>query len=648
MSASVIVLLVVGLVLLLVVAVLVAALVATVVVRRAQRPAEHSGDPGAGHRGEGVGAAGAGGIGARGGGVAVGTSVTGTGAALAGPSGSSAAPVGPAFTAASPAGTPGAPAADPGVARTLDLLDAQHPRHEGALAAPRVPAEGPSSRVEHSGAEAAAARAEAASAGAEAASARAEARRLLDDARRAADGITERARAHAQAEVADALVAARRSGEREAEVLTESARRVGAEVDRREARLAEREERLDAEQHRLEQRDRDLAAREAALAARDAEVAALEDARQDELARVAGLTADAAKAELIHTIETQAKREAALRVRDIEAEARETGEARARGIVVDAIQRVASEQTAESVVTVLHLPADEMKGRIIGREGRNIRTFESVTGVNLIIDDTPEAVLLSCFDPVRREIGRLTLEKLVLDGRIHPHRIEEVYEQSRAQVEQLCVRAGEDALVEVGITDVHPELVALLGRLRYRTSYGQNVLKHLVETAHIAGMMASELGIDPTVLKRGAFLHDIGKALTHEVEGSHALIGADLARRYGEDEQVVHAIEAHHNEVQPQTVEAVLTQAADACSGGRPGARRESLETYVKRLERIEEIAATRPGVEKVFAMQAGREVRVMVSPDDVDDLGAQVLARDVAKQIEDELTYPGQIRVTV
>jgi ribonuclease Y len=652
-SASVIVLLVVGLVLLLVVAVLVAALVATVVVRRAQRPAEHSGDPGAGHRGEGAGAAGAGGVGAggtgaRGGGVAVGTSVTGTGAALAGPSGSSAAPVGPAFTATSPTGTPGAPAADPGVARTLDLLDAQHPRHEGALAAPRVPAEGPSSRVEHSGAEAAAARAEAASAGAEAAAARAEAQRLLDDARRAADGITERARAHAQAEVADALVAARRSGEREAEVLTESARRVGAEVDRREARLAEREERLDAEQHRLEQRDRDLAAREAALAARDAEVAALEDARQDELARVAGLTADAAKAELIHTIETQAKREAALRVRDIEAEARETGEARARAIVVDAIQRVASEQTAESVVTVLHLPADEMKGRIIGREGRNIRTFESVTGVNLIIDDTPEAVLLSCFDPVRREIGRLTLEKLVLDGRIHPHRIEEVYEQSRAQVEQLCVRAGEDALVEVGITDVHPELVALLGRLRYRTSYGQNVLKHLVETAHIAGMMASELGIDPTVLKRGAFLHDIGKALTHEVEGSHALIGADLARRYGEDEQVVHAIEAHHNEVQPQTVEAVLTQAADACSGGRPGARRESLETYVKRLERIEEIAATRPGVEKVFAMQAGREVRVMVSPDDVDDLGAQVLARDVAKQIEDELTYPGQIRVTV
>ncbi len=316
--------------------------------------------------------------------------------------------------------------------------------------------------------------------------------------------------------------------------------------------------------------------------------------------------------------------------------------------MVDAIQRVASEQTAESVVSVLHLPADDMKGRIIGREGRNIRAFESVTGVNLIIDDTPEAVLLSCFDPVRREIGRITLEKLVLDGRIHPHRIEEVYERSKEEVEGLCLRAGEDALVEVGISGLHPELVLVLGRLRYRTSYGQNVLKHLVETAHIAGIMAAELGIEPAVIKRGAFLHDIGKALTHEVEGSHALIGAELARRYGESEEVAHAIEAHHNEVAPRTVAAVLTQAADACSGGRPGARRESLESYVKRLERIEEIASGKAGVERVFAMQAGREVRVMVQPDRVDDLTAQLLAREVAQQIEDELTYPGQIRVTV
>jgi ribonuclease Y len=289
-----------------------------------------------------------------------------------------------------------------------------------------------------------------------------------------------------------------------------------------------------------------------------------------------------------------------------------------------------------------------MKGRIIGREGRNIRTFESVTGVNLIIDDTPEAVLLSCFDPVRREVGRLTLEALVLDGRIHPQRIEDAYEKARTEVDALCQRAAEDALVDVGITDMHPELVALLGRLRYRTSYGQNVLKHLLESAHIAGMMACELGLDQVLMKRCALLHDVGKALTHEVEGSHALIGADVARRCGEHPDVVHAIEAHHNEVEPHTVEAVLTQAADAISGGRPGARRESLEAYVARLERLEEIATAHEGVEKVFAMQAGREVRVMVQPDAVDDIQAQVIAREIAKQVEHELTYPGQIRVTV
>jgi ribonuclease Y len=289
-----------------------------------------------------------------------------------------------------------------------------------------------------------------------------------------------------------------------------------------------------------------------------------------------------------------------------------------------------------------------MKGRIIGREGRNIRAFESVTGVNLIIDDTPEAVLLSCFDPVRREVGRLTLEKLVLDGRIHPHRIEEVYEHSKAEVQLLCVRAGEDALVDVGLTDMHPDLIALLGQLRYRTSYGQNVLKHLIESAHIAGMMASELRLDPVLMKRCTVLHDVGKALTHEVEGSHAIIGAEIARKYGENEDVVHAIEAHHNEVEVRTVEAVLTQAADGISGGRPGARRESLEHYVKRLERIEEIASEKPGVEKVFAMQAGREIRVMVKPEEIDDIAAQVVARDIAKQIEEELTYPGQIRITV
>src|SRR5947208_1954069 len=380
----------------------------------------------------------------------------------------------------------------------------------------------------------------------------------------------------------------------------------------------------------------------------DAMRRAAEADRQRELERVAGLTAADAKTELVKTIETQAKREAALIVRDIEHEAREEGETRARKIVTLAIQRVASEQTSESVVSVLHLPSDDMKGRIIGREGRNIRAFESTTGVNLIIDDTPEAVLLSCFDPVRREVGRLTLEKLILDGRIHPHRIEEAYEQSVVEVDELCLRAAKDALADAGIGPVDERLLPTIGRLKYRTSYGQNVLGHLLETAHIAGVMAAELGIEPTLVKRCAFLHDIGKALTHEVEGSHAIIGAELLRKYGEDEAVAHAVEAHHNEVQPRTIEAVLTQASDTCSAARPGARRESLESYVKRLARIEEIAGSRDGVEKVFAMQSGREVRVMVVPSEVDDLAAQVIAREIAKQIEDELTYPGQIRVTV
>jgi ribonuclease Y len=458
-----------------------------------------------------------------------------------------------------------------------------------------------------------------------------------------AAGILERAR-----DEAEQAARGRREVEEEIRAVKEELRELRGDLERRELRLATREQRLDEEleriEHRtqlLEQRRQDLDRRAAQLEQRAAE-------RARDLERIAGLTAEQAKAELVGTIENQAKREAALIVREIEHEARTEGEQRARKIVSLAIQRVAAEQTSESVVSVLHLPSDDMKGRIIGREGRNIRAFESVTGVNLIIDDTPEAVLLSCFDPVRREIARLTLERLIADGRIHPQRIEDAYERGKAEIEQLCRRAGEDALVELGLTDMHPELVDLLGRLRYRTSYGQNVLLHLVESAHIAGMMASELGLDPVLLKRCTVLHDIGKALTHEVEGSHALIGAEIARRYGESEDVVHAIEAHHNEVEVRTVEAVLTQAADAISGGRPGARRESLEMYVKRLERLEQIASGHDGVEKVFAMQAGREIRVMVKPDCVDDIQAQVIARDIAKQVEEELTYPGQIRITV
>jgi ribonuclease Y len=466
--------------------------------------------------------------------------------------------------------------------------------------------------------------------------------------RRAAESDAKALRRDAELAASSTALEARRSAEAEASTLKEEVRELRANLERREHRLAEREERLDAEQRRVEQRDRELAELDAGVARKRAELDDVAEERRLILERTAGLNAAEAKAQLVKEIENQGKREAAILLRDLEAQAREEGEQRARRIVTLAIQRIATEQTAESVVSVLHLPTDDMKGRIIGREGRNIRAFESVTGVNLIIDDTPEAVLLSCFDPVRREVGRLTLEKLVLDGRIHPNRIEEVYARSKVEIDQLCVRAGEEALLDVGIADMHPEVIALLGRLRYRTSYGQNVLKHLTESAHIAAMMAAELGLNVPLLKRCTVLHDLGKALTHEVEGSHAMVGAEIARKYGECEDVVHAIEAHHNEVEVRTVEAVLTQAADGISGGRPGARRESLESYVKRLARIEEIAAAKPGVEKVFAMQAGREVRVMVLPDQVDDIQAHVLARDIAKQIEEELTYPGQIRITV
>jgi ribonuclease Y len=484
----------------------------------------------------------------------------------------------------------------------------------------------------------------------------------LTRAEREAEQVRARATAEAEAIVRRATEAARQATDEAAERSAQGRREVEAEIravkdemrefrgglERREGRLTEREQRLDDETRRIDEGNGLLARRTEEL---DERAKTLEQAgvkTRQELERVAHLTADQAKSELTKTIENQAKREAQLTVKTIEKEAKAEADKRARKIVTLAIQRVAVEQTSESVVSVMHLPGEEMKGRIIGREGRNIRAFESVTGVNLIIDDTPEAVLLSCFDPVRREIARLTLQQLIGDGRIHPQRIEEAYERGRSEIELLCQRSGEDAMTEFGITDMHPELIRLLGRLRYRTSYGQNVLQHLIESAHIASMMASELRMDASLLKRCTVLHDIGKALTHEVEGSHALIGAEIARKYGESDDVVHAIEAHHNEVEVRTVEAVLTQAADAISGGRPGARRESLENYVRRLERLEEIATAHEGVEKVFAMQAGREIRVMVKPNSIDDIQAQVVARDIAKQVEEELTYPGQIRVTV
>jgi ribonucrease Y len=463
------------------------------------------------------------------------------------------------------------------------------------------------------------------------------ARRLVADAEQEAQDTVRRG----LVEVKEEIAAMRREAEEDVRSRREESRR-------RETRLSKREEEIDAKNAQALKVERNLGEMKQQLDRKQEELGRLADDHRRQLEQVARMTAQDAKDALMTQMVDEAKREAMASVRELEQRAREEGEERARKIVTIAIQRVASEQTADSSVSVFALPSDDMKGRIIGREGRNIRAFEALTGVNLIIDDTPEAVVLSCFDPVRREVARQTLEKLVADGRIHPARIEEMYERTVSEVEEEVKRAGEQAILETGITDIHPEMVRVLGRLQYRTSYGQNVLRHLIESAHIGGALAAELGIDPALVKRAALLHDIGKALTHEVEGSHALIGAELARRLKEPPEVVHAIESHHGEVEQRTVIAVLAQTADQISGGRPGARRESIEQYVKRLERLEQICESYPGVAKTFAMQAGREVRVMVKPEEVDDLTAQVLARDIAKKVEEELQYPGQIKITV
>src|SRR5919198_1758418 len=468
-------------------------------------------------------------------------------------------------------------------------------------------------------------------------SAEARAERLVLEAEREAEAKVRTSLLEVKEEIA--------SMRREAE---EDVRLRREEVKGEQERLARREDQLERKDQELAARETEVDKRERHLEGVRSDLEKIAEKHRRELEAVARMTTAEARDALMNQVVAEAKRSAMVSVREIEQRAREEGEERARKIVTIAIQRVASEQTAESTVSVFPLPTEDMKGRIIGREGRNIRAFEALTGVNLIIDDTPEAVVLSCFDPVRREVARLTLEKLVSDGRIHPARIEEVHQRSQREVEDEVKRAGEEALHDVGITDVHPEMLKVLGRLRYRTSYGQNVLKHLVESAHIGAGLAAEIGVDPKLVKRCALMHDIGKAVTHEVEGSHALIGAELARRLKEPPEVVHAIESHHGEVEQKTLEAVLAQTADAISGGRPGARRESLETYVKRLERLEEICTSYPGVEKTFAMQAGREVRVMVKPEAVDDLASQVLARDIAKQVEEELQYPGQIKITV
>jgi ribonuclease Y len=466
---------------------------------------------------------------------------------------------------------------------------------------------------------------------------------LREDAERLLAQAQERAREAAED-------AERRRAEMEASLNAQRGelREVRAAQERRESRLHEREDRVAADAEGLEARAQRMEAQRAQLREQREQLREERDQVNAELERVAGLSVAEAKAEVIAEAERQAKLTATSLARDIEATAKREADRLARGIVVTAIQRVASEQTSESVVSTVDLPSDDMKGRIIGREGRNIRAFEQITGVNVLIDDTPESVLLSSFDPVRRETARLTLTDLVADGRIHPARIEEVFERSQRRIHERIEREAEDALAEVGIVDLHPDLIPVLGSLAYRTSYGQNVLRHLVECAHLAGVMAAELGLDVAFCKRAAFLHDIGKALTHEVEGPHALIGADLLRRHGEHEDIVHAVEAHHNEVEPHTVEAVLTQAADAISGSRPGARRESLEAYVERMENLEGIALAHDGVMRAYAMQAGREVRVMVAPETVDDAAAHALARDIASEVERNLNYPGQIRITV
>jgi ribonuclease Y len=473
-----------------------------------------------------------------------------------------------------------------------------------------------------------------------------------------ASGLIGEAEREAETKKREIIVRAQDEALRLRQEMEEELKTRRVDVDRRESRAEQREEQIGKRDHQVDERESELGRATERLEQKATELQTERERVEADrgevdraLQRVAGMSSAEAKATLIRRLEEDAKRDAMTLVRDLEAKAREEAEQRARRIVTLAIQRVASDQTTESSVSVLSIPNEEMKGRIIGREGRNIRAFEAATGVNIIIDDTPEAVLLSCFDPVRREIGRITLEKLVFDGRIHPARIEEMAERAKAEVEEEVRRAGEEAVLDVGITDIHPELVRVLGRLKYRTSYGQNVLKHLTETSHIAGMLGAELGMsrdEIRLLKRCGVLHDIGKAVTHEVEGSHALIGAELARRLKEPPEVVHAIESHHGEVEQRTLYAVLSQTADQISGGRPGARRETLEAYVKRLEKLEEIATSYEGVEKTFAMQAGREVRVIVKPTDIDDVACQVLARDIAKRIEEELQYPGQIKITV
>lgn len=464
----------------------------------------------------------------------------------------------------------------------------------------------------------------------------------------AAKKIVEDAERQSESKKKEALLEAKEEIHRLRGEVERENRERRSELQRLERRLLQKEENLDRKLDSLEKKEEILSRKEAEVDKSQEKVNDLYSRQLAELERLSGLTSEQARQLLLANVEEEIKYETALMIKEVELEAKEEADKRAREIISLAIQRCAADHVAETTVSVVALPNDEMKGRIIGREGRNIRTLETLTGIDLIIDDTPEAVILSGFDPVRREIARTALEKLIVDGRIHPARIEEMVEKAQKEVEQKIKDAGEQATFETGVHGLHPELIKLLGRLKYRTSYGQNVLKHSIEVSHLAGIMAAELGVDVMMAKRAGLLHDIGKAVDHEVEGPHVTIGGDLARKYRESPEIINAIVAHHGDEEAQTVQAVLVAAADAVSAARPGARRESLESYLKRLSRLEGIAESFEGVEKSYAIQAGREIRIIVKPEKVDDVSSVRMARDIVKKIESELEYPGQIKVTV
>ncbi|MFZ5899460.1 MAG: ribonuclease Y [Bacillota bacterium] len=460
--------------------------------------------------------------------------------------------------------------------------------------------------------------------------------------------ILEEASREAENKKREALVGAKEEVLRLRNEVEREHRERRSELQRLERRLLQKEETLDRKLEGIEKKEENLSRKEAELGALKEELNRVLQQEVQELERISGLSKEEAKTILLRDVEKEMQQEIAVLIKELENKARDEADRKAKEIISLAIQRCAADHVAESTVAVIPLPNDEMKGRIIGREGRNIRAFETLTGIDLIIDDTPEAVILSGFDPIRRETARMALEKLIADGRIHPARIEEMVEKAKKEIEVQLREAGEQAAFDANVHGLHPDLIRLLGRLKYRTSYGQNVLKHSVEVAHLAGLMAAELGVDAKIARRAGLLHDIGKSVDHEMEGPHVAIGVELAKKYKENPEVIHAIAAHHGDEEPKTIEAVLVQAADAISAARPGARRETLESYIKRLTKLEEIANSFPGVDKAFAIQAGREIRIMVKPDKVDDLGAVRLVREIARKVENELEYPGQIKVVI